>query len=407
MITQFLRIFFVLVSSLGFIFFKLSYTWAIQAQPVPIPEDNSLFPQINISGVGIASGTFGRNSDQNKGQVGVDYSDSTLQIGAAQRLYNQSVGSMGVGILALGNDGKTYGTPLFLSQAFVDYQSENIEFLFGRTDNPTAHLVDFPTLRDDDLFTLNNPLNPFSTGSVAQEHRYSNVIEMTLNQGLQFFENFHVQQLINSAGVGNSSGMNSFGATFQYLATPGLEAFAFFPSLGIGVEHITGIGSGGLTQIYGGGVINLTESVTHRWDFRLQEIVSLGSDLYEFATIRDSFEANFHAVAAAIKYMHSPFGRPGYQVSLTTGFKNYFKVSHANSFGFALTGIKRLGEGFDLAIEYLGQWRDEALSRVQSNALAFEQTVHVGFIFNWDATFNQHISPRRSILNQQFQYIPN
>jgi hypothetical protein len=268
-------------------------------------------------------------------------------------------------------------------------------------------LVDFPTLRDDDLFTLNNPLNPFSNGSVPQEHRYSNVAEVTLNQDLKFFENFHAQQLINSTGLGNTSGMNSFGVTFQYLATPGLEAFTRFSSLGIGAEHITGAASGGLTQIYGGGVMNLTESVTDRWDIRIQDIVSLGSDISSFTNIHDTFEANSNSVAAAIRYMHSPFGRPGYQIALTAGYKNYFKVSNANTAGFALTGVKRLGEGFDLAAQYLGQWKNQALSSVQSNNLAYEQTGQIGFIFNWDATFNRHISPRRSILNQQFQYIPN
>ena len=75
--------------------------------------------------------------------------------------------------------------------------------------------------------------------------------------------------------------------------------------------------------------------------------------------------------------------------------------------GYALTGIKRLGEGFDLVAQYQGQWRDQALISVQSSGLDFEQVGQIGFTFNWDATLNQHISPRRTILNQQHQYIPN
>lgn len=382
--------------------------WATQAQPVPIPEEASLSPQLNISGVGVVTSAYGRSAQQEKAQGGVDYSDTTLQIGAAQRLYHSGVGSMGFGLLTLGSDSSS-GTSLFLAQAFLDYQSEKVEVLLGRSDNPAAHLVDFPTLRDDDLFTLTNPLNPFSNGSVAQDHRYSNGAGVTLNQGLKFFENFHVQQLITTGGMVPYSGLNSFGATFQYLGTPGLEAFTRFPSLGFGVEHVTSLGaaSGGLYQFYGGGVVNLNESVTDRWDLRVLEVVSLGSDLRSFGTVRETYEADSHAIAAALRYLHSPFGKPGLQVALTAAYKDYTKVDRASTAGFALTGIKRLGEGFDLAVQYQGQWRDQALSGVQASGLTFEQIGQVGFVFNWDATFNRHLSPRRSILNQQYQYVPN
>src|SRR5690242_5322358 len=92
-----------LATVMGASFVRSSSSWAVQAQPVPVPEDSSLFPQINLAGVGITTGTFGQNAEQNQAQAGIDYSDSTLQIGAAQRLYNQSIGSMGLGMLTLGN----------------------------------------------------------------------------------------------------------------------------------------------------------------------------------------------------------------------------------------------------------------------------------------------------------------
>ncbi len=386
-----------------------SLAWATQAQPVPIPEDSSLSPQINISGVGIVTGTYGRNAQQSQSQGGVDSSDSTLQIGAAQRVYGYGIGSMGFGMLNLGNESTPGQTPFFLTQAFLDYQGESFEVLIGRSDNPTAHLVDFPTLRDDDLFTLTNPSNPLSNGSVAQDHRYSNVAEVTFNQGLKWFENIHAQQLINTSGLASSPGINSFGASFQYLCTPGMEALVRFPSFGLGVEHITPMDSStsGLNQIYGGGVMNITESVTDRWDVRFQDIVSFGSSLQSFATIRDTFEADSNAISAALRYLHSPFGKPGYQLALTVGYKNYLNVTSASSAGFALTAVKRLGEGFDLAVEYLGQWRDQSLSAVQASGLSYEQVAQVGFVFNWDATINRHLSARRTILNQQYQYVPN
>jgi hypothetical protein len=297
----------------------------------------------------------------------------------------------------------------FVHQAFLDYQTESFEAVIGRTDNPNAHIVDFPTLREDDLLTLTNPLDPYSNGETQLEHRYSNAVSVTLNQNFTYSENLHAQHLLNSAGIGSESGINSFGATFEYLGPPGLEAFQLIPSWGFGYEHETlnANSPGGLHQIYGGGVINLNQSVTDRFDFRLQDILSLGSDLVSIQSASDSFQANSNSVAGAFRYLHSPFGKPGFQLSLTAAFKNYLRVSNANSFGWVLTGVKRLGQGFDAVAQVRGQWRDQALAAAQSGGLVYEQMGELGFIFNFDLVVREHISPRRSLLNQQHQYLPN
>jgi hypothetical protein len=384
---------------------------ATQAQPVPVPEDQTLTPQIDISGVGAATlNASHSNETQGKTKSGVNFSDSALMIGAAQRLADgEAIGSTGLGWLTLDETNKGLGTQLFLNQAFLDYQSEKFEALVGRSDNPTAHLVDFPTIRGDDLVTLTNPMNPFSNGENKEEHRYSNVASVTTNQGLKYFENFHVQHLIDSAGIKNDTGINSFGATFQYLGTPGMEPFESVPSWGFGVEHFTlnSGGGNGLNQIYAGGVLNLNTSVTNRWDLRVQDVAGLGSNLRSFGNVTDSYQADANTLTASLRYLSSPFGRPGYQVALTGARQDYFKVGGAKSYGAALTGVKRLGQGFDFVAQYLGQWRNQTLASVQSSGIRYEQTFEVGFVFSFDATINQHLAPRRSILNQQHQYVPN
>jgi hypothetical protein len=385
-----------------------STAWAMQAQPVPVPEDQSTAPQVDIAAVGTATLNLGRTASTGKTEGGINFSDSALQVGGAERLFNQGIGSAVFGGMTNEQSIQGGGNSLFLHQAFVDYQEESFEALLGRSDNPTAHLIDFPTLRGDDLLTLTNPLDPFSNGSNAEEHRYSNVASVTFNQKLRYFENFHAQHLINSAGLGSSSGLNAFGATFEYRADVGQELFQRVPYWGMGYEHITLANNspGGLNQVYGGWVVNLNESVTDRWDFRFQDIVSLGSDLRSFENITDTFQGNSNAVSGSIRYLHSPFGTPGYQLALTLGQKKYFRVSDASAWGGALTGVKRLGQGFDLVVQYQGQWRDQALASAQSNGIAYEQVGEVGLMFNFDAVINQHLSPRRSILNQQHQYIP-
>jgi hypothetical protein len=386
---------------------------ASQAQPVPVAEDQSLNPQIDISGVGIGSLGYGRTAPRSTGEGSINFSDSSLLIGAAQRLsqFNKGIGSFVLGGVTTdqANQGVSGGTSFFMHQALLDLQTESFEALIGRSDNETAHLIDFPTLRGDDLITLVNPLDPFSDGKNMEEHRYANVASLTWNQKLTYYENVHVQHLVDSSGYASQSGVNSVGATFQFMSPPGLEVFARFPFWGFGYEHINldHSSSGGLNEIYGGGVLNLNESVTNRIDLRLQDILNLGSQLTELSSTAETFQASSNAVAVALRYLNSPFGRPGYQLSLTTGYKNYLRISTAHDFSAALTGVKRLGQGFDLVAQIKSEWRSAKLAAFQSAGTGAEQVFEVGLVFNFDAILNQHLSPRRSLLNQQHEYIPN
>jgi hypothetical protein len=391
-------------------FFSMNLAWATLAQPVPIPEDQNLAPQIEIAAFGIGTLNYGR-SGESDGKGNISFSDSSLLLGASQRLYDDAIGSFTFGGVTtdVANKGTKEGSGFFLHQVLVDFQSSSFEVLVGRTDNPSAHLVDFPTIRGDDLVTLLNPLNPFSNGENLEEHRYSNVVSATLNQNLSYFENVHVQHLINSADVNGDTGINSAGFTFQYLAPPGLENFERLPSWGFGYEsiHLNTPSSSGISQVYAGGTMNINKSVTNLVDLRFQDILSTGSRLEDMQTLSDSYQADSNSVALSLRYLNNPFGMAGYQLALTAAYKDYFKVSEAKSWGVALSAVKRLGQGFDVMAQYQGQWRGAKLAAVQSHGLNYEQNVDVGFVFSFDTVFNQHISPRRSLLNQQHQYIPN
>lgn len=388
---------------------SISVANANQAQPVPVQEDESYNPQLTFSGVGIGTVGYARTADLN-GRGQLNFSDSSLSLGAAQKLSQVGgIGSFGLGGLTTdqANRGTDERTNFFLHQAFVDLQTEQYEFLIGRSDNETAHLIDFPTLRGDDLITITNTLNPFSNGANVEEHRYANVASVTYNQNLTYYENIHAQHLIDSAGLGTGTGINSVGGVFEYMSTPGLEAFARIPFWGAGAEHlfVNPSAPAGLNQIFAGAVVNLNTSVTDRFDLRAQDVVSTGSDLTKFQTATDSYQADANDLALALRYLNTPFGKPGYQVSLTAGYKTYLKVSDANAVGVALTGVKRLGEGFDAVAQYQGQWRQSVLSAAQSNGVGTEQIFEIGFVFGFETSLNQHIAPRRTLLNQQHTYI--
>lgn len=388
-----------------------------QAQQAPIPEQPSAAPQIEVAGTGVVTLDLGRsrNSTPDGGQAGssqVNLSDTALTVGAAQRLYKGGIGSLTLGGLALDQAGTGRGTQVFLHQAFADYQDQTLEAYIGRTDQPTAQIVTFPTLRGDDLITFTNLLDPNSSGENAEEHRYSNVAAVTLNQKLTTFENFHVQHLIDSAGTGlgpsADTGLNSYGVSIQHLGLPGLEAIEKYLSYGAGYEHRSvGRADGGSSEaLYAGGVVNLKPSLLNLVDLRVLDNYTFGSSLSRFRSTTDTFRANSNAVTAAVRYLHSPFGKPAYQLSLTAGYKSYSRVSRAGSLGLALTGVKRLGDGFDVVAQYVYQHRGDTLTSAYGGARE-ENALQLGFVFNFDALFNRSIGPRRSLLNLQHQYIPN
>jgi hypothetical protein len=384
-----------------------------QAEQVPIPETASVSPQIEVMGTAVTTLDLGLPDQSNtlgdgSSSSGVNFSDSALAVGASEQLYKPgAIGSFVVGEEATGQTiNGNLGSQLFLNEAYGDYQSRHLESYIGRTNNPTQ-LIQFPTLRGDDLVTFTNLQDPFSNGQNTEEARYSNVAALVLNQNLHNFVNIHVQNLIHSAAdINSDQGLDSYGLDYYHETTPGMEAIHKLVSYQLGFERQQiGNGQGGPASIvYGGGVINLKPSPVNLVTLSAQDIYSTGNHLNQFSTISDTFRADSNAIAASLAYLHTPFGIPGYQVSLTAGYKDYSHVPDAGSYGLALTGVKRVGDGFDLVAQDVYQHRDAALGAVYGSGS--ENVVQVGFIFNFNAIFNRSVGPRRSFLNLHHQYIP-
>jgi hypothetical protein len=384
-----------------------------QAQQTPIPEKPSIAPQIELDGTGIGtlevrSPRFALPSGSRSSNTRFNLSDSAVLLGASERLFRRSaIGSFVIGAVSTESESAPSGTNLFLHQLYLDYQSRGTEAIIGRT-NVATRLIDFPTLRGDDLNEFVNVLNPFSNGTNVEEHRYSNLASIVLNRNLRHFLNVHAQNLITSTPetVGQG-GINSFGISFMYQGVPALEAIQKIPLWGVGFERqsIAKSSGGSSNLVYGGIVYNIDPDPVDRLDLRFQDIYSSGNNLSAFTGVTDTFRAANNTVAASLRWLHSPFGVPGHQLSLTVGYKTFNKVSNANTLGIAITGVKRLGDGFDLVAQYAYQHRNSAYAAV-FNGVRDDHSVQVGFVFNFANTFNQHLGPRRSLLNLQHQYLP-
>ena len=383
-----------------------------QSQQSPV-QQISLQPQIEIAGSGLATLDIGRNGLFGRQGIGsrsqINFSDSSLSFSAAQRLYHGAIGSFSLGGLTIDESISGHGRQLFLHQAFADFQDLRYEGYIGRTNTPTAQIVPFPTIREDDLVEYTTVLNPFSDGSNIEEHRYSNVAALVLNKGLRHFVNVHAQHQIDSAGVGEGdTGLNSVGVSYQYEGNPSFATIDRVPSFGAGFEHraVRKSFGGASNVIYGGGVLNLQPGMVNKLDVRILGQLSFGNDTSAVTTLNDTYRADQHSLAISIRKLYSPFGRPASQLALTAGMKRYPKISEANSFGIALSYAKSLGQGFDFVSQIGYERRSNALATALGGPRD-SAVLQVGLVFNFGSTFNQAIGPRRSPTNLLHKYIPN
>lgn len=383
-----------------------------QTSESPVKEVG-LQPQIEIAGTGVATldlgqgGAFGGSGIGGRSQINL--ADSSLAFGAAQRLYRGAIGSFSLGGLTVDDSNTGHGEQFFLHQAFLDFQALRYEGYIGRTNSPTAQVVAFPTLREDDLVNYTSVLNPFSDGANIEEHRYGNVAALVLNSGLRHFFNVYAEHAIDSAGVGESdSGLNSFGVDYQYEGNPALTTIERAPHYGIGFEHraVTRAAGGASDVVYGGGVLNLQPGLVHKLDLRFLGQASFGNDTTSLGSLNDTYRADQESIALSVRNLYSPFGHPASQWALTAGVKRYSRISSASSYGVALSYAKSLGQGFDFVSQLGYDHRTDAM------ALAFDghrdsTVLQLGLVFNFSSTFNQSVGPRRSPTNLLHQYIPN
>ncbi|MBI1756448.1 MAG: hypothetical protein HYR64_04995 [Fimbriimonas ginsengisoli] len=383
-----------------------------QTQQSPV-KDVGIQTQIEIAGSGLSTldigrgGLFGGRGLGSRSQI--NFADSSLSLGAAQRLYRGGIGSFTFGGLTIDESNVGHGKQFFMHQAFADFQELRYEAYLGRTNSPAAQIVAFPTIREDDLVDFTSVLDPFSDGANAEEHRYSNVAALVINRGLRQFLNVHAQHQIDSAGVGEGdTGLNSFGLSYQYEGNPALKTIERVPSFGAGFEHraVKQSAGGASDVIYAGGILNLQPGLVNKLDLRFLGQATFGNDTAALSSLNDTYRADQQAIALSLRKLYSPFGHPASQWALTAGAKRYSKISDANSCGVALSYAKSLGQGFD----FISQVGYEHRSEVMANAFEGRRdsaVFQIGLAFNFGSTFNQSVGPRRSPTNLLHQYIPN
>lgn len=372
-------------------------------------------PQIDIAGNAIGTFDFGQKNAFGSGGFAngssqINFSDSALVFGASQSLFHKGVGSFSLGALTLDQANSSgSGLQAMIHQAVLDYQTKMLEGFIGRTNVPSAKLIDFPVLREDDLQQFTSLLNPFADGNNPEEHRYANLIGVNISHNLQDGVTAYAQHYLDSAdlnGVNNSS-VNSYGVQFKHETPTGLEGLKQLVSYGAGYEYrdIPSNFGGGQSAVYAGAVVNVIPSLTHRLDFRVFGGATFGNNTSTAAVANDVYRSDARFVGASLRLLQSPFGMAKTQFSITGGYRSYPKLNNGQEWGLAFTVAQELGTGFD-AVAQIGTVR-RSNSLVGAFGSSSNTVFQLGFNFQFGTTFNPQVGTRRSPSNLIHQYIPN
>ncbi len=336
----------------------------------------------------------------------VSIADSSILARFDRRLFDKSVGGAVVGLVFPDPDSDLPGS-VFYHHVFAFLWDRGYRVEIGRT-KLRSFLVEFPTLRDDDLLTFTEVRNGLSNADAEEFHQFGNHLALDLfRPGQRLRATAYLAQRIETDDAGNVEdefNLNSGGILLQRSVPEALKFSSRVRQAGIGWD-VQKVDTGGDTwkhALLAGGVVNLTMDPRDHWEAMAQVIYDTGAGKPDLATYRGRALAESVSVAAAVNYRRSTFQVLRWKAGLTGAYKDYLD-GDASQWSAVPTLQYYLGDGVALLAQYQYTSRSGALAR----AVGYdrEHTVQVGLSFDFETTFNDYIGERDSILNLEHGYV--
>lgn len=385
---------------------------AALAAPVPAPARDvgaDVVPRITIGGRLIstleAAWLTGEGRDDEDAYE-VSIADSSILARFDRRLFDKSVGGAVVGLQFPDPDADLPGS-VFYHQVFAFLWDRGYRVELGRT-KLRSFLVEFPTLRDDDLLEFTEVRNGFSNAGTEEFHQFGNHLAVDLFwPGRRLAATAYLAQRIETDDAGDAEdelNLNSGGILVQRNVPEALRFSSRIRQLGIGWDAQK-VDRGGDTwkhALLAGGVVNLTMDPRDHWEAVAQVIYDTGAGEPDLTTYRGRALAESVSVAAAVNYRRSTFQVLRWKAGLTGAYKDYLD-GDGSQWSAVPTIQYYLGDGVALLAQYRYTGRSGDLAR----AVGYdrEHTVQVGLSFDFETTFNDYIGERDSILNLEHGYV--
>ncbi len=383
--------------------------------------DPTVAPEITFGGRALATvnyldkdlGTGGTDSDTE-----LDISDSSLVFGFSKYLFSDVDYGFATFGLTVPEDDTDLGDDIFLHQLQVGIGGRYSEFMIGRSRLPANTLIQFPTIRDDDLLDFTHVANASSNRTAEEDTIYGGQLRGTIylpGSNIFTFAALTARVETDVANLGDTSRQSgtainglSLGLAYDVPEAIKFDSGVRYAGAALDLQRVdefSGTGEDDLAALIGGLSYNLSDNPERAWALDLQGIYNFGIGAPDLASVVGRARAESWAVAAALRFARRPFLQTSWQAALTLAFKDYGEFSDASSVGVTPSLAWRLGSG----IEALAQYRYVANGATLAGGVDLDSSheLYFGLSFAFDATFNESVGQRNSILNLEHDLLDN
>lgn len=368
------------------------------AQPVMALEvDREVMPRISIGGRIISTvDVVDYDSAPNaKSEINID--DSVLLTRFDKRLYGGGVAGATLGMREDDN-------AVQFHEANVFYWNQNMQATIGQTRLRNT-VIEFPTLRDEDLLTYSHVGNASSNDELQQIYGKQLSFDWIFDQKDQML-GVWAGSRDDEVGLG-SDGFDSHGVTYTYEISEDLRYVKQLRHAGILIDRqkVNLVNDEWMTSVVLGAEFNLNLDPQANWSLGLQANVNNGVDgvtvagLTNLNAVSNQARAKSKALIASLRFTNRPQLLTRWQAALNVAYKDYSDFSNATQVSLIPSFVYSLGQGVDL----LGQI---SYTDFDNNLGGGTDTLaQLGIAFNFDTRFNDNIGERNSILNMEHGYI--
>jgi hypothetical protein len=354
--------------------------------------DREVLPRITLGGRVIGTlDAMDQDSDSARSGT-INSEDSELALRLDKRLYENGVAGA---TLSFREDADA----VHFANHYVFYWDKNINVVLGHAALRNT-LIEFSTMREDDLVYATHVLNASSAQNFAQTH--GDVA--SLDWFPQPDHALGVAMSSRSDDVGHGAdGIDSVGTSYIYAPPDTLRYMTRVRRAGIILDRQQTRVNGQkywLNTWIGGIALNLNDDPTGNWSLDAQWVRNQGANVATVVgTHYGRARSASSAMVASLHYTARPALLTRWQAMVTYASKQFDDINASRQWSLAPGLTWRAGQGVDVLAQYVHTEYDAALGG------GVDRTLQVGLAFSLEARFNDTIGQRNSILNLEHGYI--
>ena len=370
-------------------------------QAAALEVDREVLPRTTLGGRVIATvDAVDLDSDPTH-EDEINLEDSSVLMRFDKRMYQDGVAGAVIGF-------KTVEESLKFHQLFAFYWNQNINTEIGLT-RVRNSIVEFPTIRDDDLLSYTHVGNASSNEEFDQLYGKHIAFDWFVDRKIQKV-GIWTGTRGNEEGFDAPDGFDYYGAGYIYEQPEDFRYVKWIRHAGL-VYDAQKVRVGGTDEWMGAWVagieFNLNMNPVNNWSMGLQAISNEGEGSVTAADISytnpdavsNQARAKYNSLVASLRYTGRPMLLTRWQVALTAAYKDYSDVNDATQMSIVPNVVYRLGQGVDLLAQY--KYTDYG----DGPGGGSDNTVQLGVSFSLEAMFNDNIGERDSIINLEHGYI--